>query len=169
MKKKVLFLTAILTTGIGAWAAELPLSDEYARAKAQEVLSKLTLNDKVSILGGCATMYLRAIPEAGLYREWAMSDCSHTMKPEHSRADWPYVHGIDDKSTALAPLSAVGCTWRTWRTNRATPSHSSSFWICWPTAPGVTKSSAAAREKLPVRIVASKATSAFRGGYGFMA
>ena len=111
MKKKVLFLTAILTAGIGAWAAELPLSDDYARAKAQEVLSKLTLNDKVSILGGCATMYLRAIPEAGLHREWAMSDCSHTMKPEHARDDWPYVHGIDDKSTALAPLSALGCTW----------------------------------------------------------
>ncbi len=108
---KFLLVAALSAVGLAGIAADLPLSDAYARAKAEEVKGKLSLEQKVSILGGCATMYLKDIPEAGLYREWAMSDCSHTMKPEHSRKDWPYVKGIDDRSTALAPLSAVGCTW----------------------------------------------------------
>ena len=110
-KMKIAMLTVVSVMGVYGMRAGLPLSDEYARAKAEEVKGKLSLEQKVSLLGGCATMYLKAIPEAGIYREWAMSDCSHTMKPEHGRADWPYVQGVDDRSTALAPLSALGCTW----------------------------------------------------------
>ena len=110
-KMKIAMLTVVSVMGVYGMRAGLPLSDEYARAKAEEVKGKLSLEQKVSLLGGCATMYLKAIPEAGIYREWAMSDCSHTMKPEHGRADWPYVQGVDYRSTALAPLSALGCTW----------------------------------------------------------
>ena len=110
-KMKLALLTVVSVMGVNGFCVDLPLSDDYARAKAEEVKGKLSLEQKVSLLGGCATMYLKAIPEAGIYREWAMSDCSHTMKPEHGRADWPYVQGVDDRSTALAPLSAVGCTW----------------------------------------------------------
>ena len=109
--KKFMLLAAVAVMGLDGLCADLPLSDAYARTKAEEIKAKLSLEQKVSLLGGCATMYLKAIPEAGIHREWAMSDCSHTMKPEHGRADWPYVQGVDDRSTALAPLSAVGCTW----------------------------------------------------------
>ena len=92
-------------------AAELPLSDEYARTKAESVLRRMSLEQKVMLCGGCATMYLSAIPEVGIPREWAMTDCSHTMKPEHGRDNWPYVQGIDDRSTSLPPLSALANTW----------------------------------------------------------
>ena len=92
-------------------AAELPLSDEYARTKAEFVLRRMSLEQKVMLCGGCATMYLSAIPEVGIPREWAMTDCSHTMKPEHGRDNWPYVQGIDDRSTSLPPLSALANTW----------------------------------------------------------
>ena len=109
-KIKLALLTVVSVMGVNGFCVDLPLSDDYARAKAEEVKGKLSLEQKVSLLGGCATMYLKAIPEAGIYREWAMSDCSHTMKPEHGRADWPYVQGVDDRSTALAPLSALGDT-----------------------------------------------------------
>lgn len=108
-----MMVAAVAAVGLEGRSVTLPLPDGYARSKAEEVKGKLTLEQKVSLLGGCATMYLKAIPEAGIHREWAMSDCSHTMKPEHGRADWPYVQGVDDRSTALAPLSAVGCTWNT--------------------------------------------------------
>ena len=84
-----MLVAALAVMGLSSFAADLPLPDSYARAKAEEVKGKLSLEQKVSLLGGCATMYLKAIPEAGIYREWAMSDCSHAMKPEHSRADWP--------------------------------------------------------------------------------
>lgn len=92
-------------------AAELPLSDEYARTKAESVLRRMSLEQKIMLCGGCATMYLSAIPEVGIPREWAMTDCSHTMKPEHGRDNWPYVQGIDDRSTSLPPLSALANTW----------------------------------------------------------
>ena len=87
------------------------LSDDAALAKAREVVGKMTLDEKVSILGGVGTMYLKAIPRVGLYREWAMNDSSHTSKPEHGREYWPYVEGVDDRSSVLPPLSALAMTW----------------------------------------------------------
>lgn len=88
-----------------------PVTDSEARQLAEATLAKMTLDEKVSLLGGCATMYLKAIPRVGIDREWAMSDCSHAMKPEHRRDDFRYVDGVDDRSTALAPLSALASTW----------------------------------------------------------
>ena len=110
MKKMMLGLLAVGAAMV-ANASELPMSDEYARDKAESILKKMTLEQKVTLCGGCATMYINAIPEVGIPREWGMSDCSHTMKPEHGRAEWPYVQGIDDRSTSLPPLSALAQTW----------------------------------------------------------
>ena len=94
------------------FAVTLPLADEVAREKAEAVLAKLTLDQKVSLLGGCATMYLNAIPEAGISREWAMSDCSHAVKPEHLRENFGFAPGADEvKTTTLPPLSALAMTW----------------------------------------------------------
>lgn len=86
-------------------------SDSAADAMARAVLAKMTLEEKVSLTGGCATMYLNAIPRVGISNESAFSDCSHAIKPEHRRDGWGYVDGVDDRSTALAPLSAVASTW----------------------------------------------------------
>jgi len=55
-------------------ARTLPLEDEEARKLAYETLAKLSLEEKTSLLGGCATMYLNAIPHAGISREWAFND-----------------------------------------------------------------------------------------------
>ena len=112
MRKIVLGLSAIAVL-LPVAAVELPLSDEAAREKAEAVLKRMTLEQKVMLCGGCATMYLAAIPEVGIPREWGMSDCSHTMKPEHGRENWPYVEGVDDRSTSLPPLSALAQTWNT--------------------------------------------------------
>ena len=109
MKKSILAASGLLL--LSATAATLPLSDEYAREKATSILKKMTLEQKVKLCGGCATMYLSAMPEVGIPREWGMSDCSHTMKPEHSRDNWPYVTDVDDRSTSLPPLSALAQTW----------------------------------------------------------
>ena len=96
---------------MAAGAVELPLADDVARAKAEAIRAKMTLEQKVSLLGGCATMYLKAYPELGIPREWAMSDCSHSIKPEHGRDNWPYVPGVDHRSVVMPPLSAVAMTW----------------------------------------------------------
>ena len=93
-------------------AADLPpVDDARAERLAAETLAKMTLEEKVSLCGACATMYLNAIPRVGIDREWGFSDCSHTMKPEHLRPSWGYVSGVDDRSTALPAMSALAATW----------------------------------------------------------
>ena len=106
----LVFGSVLLGLG-GAFAAVLPLSDEAAEALARTTLAKLSLEERNSLLGGCATMYLNAIPHAGISREWAFSDCGHAMKPEHNRDRWGYVKDIDDRSTSLPCISALASTW----------------------------------------------------------
>lgn len=92
-----------------AYSALLP--DAEAEAMAREKLARMTLEEKSSLCGLCATMYLNAIPRVGIDREWAFSDASHAMKPEHNRDRWGYVAGVDDRSTCLPCLSALAATW----------------------------------------------------------
>ena len=95
---------------LSAFAAELP-DEATAERLAREKLVRMTLEEKVSLCGLCATMYLNALPRAGIGREWAFSDCGHCMKPEHNRDKWGYVEGVDDKSTSLPCISALAATW----------------------------------------------------------
>ena len=114
MRMKI--LCAVLAAGAAAVAGlaggvELPLADDVARAKAEAIRAKMTLDQKVSLLGGWGTMYLEEYPALGIPRRWAMSDCSHAIKPEHGRWDWPYVADADTRCTTMPPLSAVAMTW----------------------------------------------------------
>ncbi|MNR23482.1 hypothetical protein D3C85_1405040 [compost metagenome] len=62
--------------------------------------------------------------------------------------------------------SSVSCNPRASRVNSGPPMISSSRRICWLTAPGVTDSSSAVREKLRCRDALSKARRALRGKSG---
>ena len=108
--KACVALAALVAAGVSL-GVELPLADDAARAKAEAIRAKMTLEEKVSLLGGCATMNLKAWPKLGIPREWAMSDCTHAVKPESGRENWPYVPGVDNRSVILPPLSAVAMTW----------------------------------------------------------
>ena len=103
---------ALLGAAFAAFAGSAALLDDAAAERlARETLAKMTLDEKVSLTGGSATMFLAAVPRVGISNEWAMSDCSHAVKPEHERIGFGYVKGIDDRCTALAPLSALASTW----------------------------------------------------------
>jgi len=93
----------------GAQSCLLP--DAAAERMAREKLALMTLEEKASLCGLCATMYLNAIPRVGIDREWSFNDCGHCMKPEHNRDRWGYVRGVDDQSTALPCPSALASTW----------------------------------------------------------
>jgi len=99
------------TVPAAASAAAFPLPDAEAHAQAEAALAHLTLDEKTKLCAGNSTMTLPAIPSAGITAEWRMSDGSHGIKPEHRRESFGYVEGIDDRSTALPPLSALACTW----------------------------------------------------------
>ena len=107
--KKINGLMVLLTVTLAATAGAM--DDETAERRAREVLAKMTLEEKCSLMGGCATMYMNAIPRVGILREWAMSDCSHAMKPEHRREYFGYIEGVDDRSTSLPSQSALAATW----------------------------------------------------------
>ena len=114
MKNTPKLITALLGAMVIAttWSASnLPLADEVAEQIAREILKKMTLEEKVSLCGGCATMYLNALPRVGIDREWSYNDCGHAMKPEHNRDFWGYIEGVDDSSTALPCISALASTW----------------------------------------------------------
>ena len=108
MKKAVGMMSALFAALVATGGV---MDDEAAERRAREVLAKMTLEEKCSLMGGCATMYMTAIPRVGISREWAMSDCSHAMKPEHRRDYFGFVEGVDDRSTCLPCQSALAATW----------------------------------------------------------
>ncbi len=109
MNRMIATITAIAAVAAANAAGLLP--DGEAELIAREKLAKMTLEEKVSLCGLCATMYLNAIPRVGIDREWAFSDGSHGLKPEHNRDRWGYVSGIDDRSTSMPCMSALASTW----------------------------------------------------------
>jgi beta-glucosidase len=86
------------------------LNDEEALKVARETLSKMTLEEKVQLLGGSGTFTLSAIPRVGIQREWLMSDNSSTIRPAFIRWTWGYVEPRS-KNTKLPSLSALAQTW----------------------------------------------------------
>ena len=101
----------VAVSSVAATGKSFLLPDAEAERLARAKLAAMTLEEKVSLCGLYATMYLNAIPRVGIDREWSFNDCGHCMKPEHNRDRWGYVAGVDDKSTSLPCPSALASTW----------------------------------------------------------
>lgn len=87
-----------------------PLADCEAEVQVTNTLAKLTLDEKVSLLGGIGLFYLKTYPEYGMPAQWSMSDGSHGLGPERGYIGRWNVQA-DDRSTVLPALSALACTW----------------------------------------------------------
>ncbi len=106
--KKTFFVGAVVA--LSSLTASAMLTDEEALKVARETLAKMTLEEKVQMLGGSGTMTLSAIPRVGIEREWTMSDNSSGIRPALRRWDWGYTQP-EAKSTKLPSLSALAQTW----------------------------------------------------------
>ncbi|MEI6279535.1 MAG: glycoside hydrolase family 3 C-terminal domain-containing protein [Verrucomicrobiae bacterium] len=106
MSMSFAFLT-IARVSFSAQAGEMDPADKVAG----EILSKMTLEEKVSLCRGVSTMSVNAIPRVGLKDEFTMSDGPHTVRPDLNRGSFAPVGGNDDFSTSLPPLSALAATW----------------------------------------------------------
>ena len=113
MKKFAVLGMVALSIGYAFSAAKLPLSDEEALGIARKILAKMSLEEKVSLLGGIGTMNLKAFPQFGISREWEFSDCSHAVKPKHARELFGYADGYDNRCTVFPSLDALASTWNT--------------------------------------------------------
>lgn len=105
---KKLLLAVVATACAGASFAML--TDDEALKAARETLAKMTLEEKVKMLGGSGTMTLSAIPRVGISNEWTMSDNSSTVRPSMNRWDWGYTNPRS-VNTKLPSLSALAQTW----------------------------------------------------------
>lgn len=104
MKKLVFALAA---------AAGLAASADVHEDRAKEICAKMTLEEKVSLLAGCHTMKLRAVPRVGIPNDWVFSDSSACLKPLHVRWTWDYEKDVDDTCTVLPMLQGLASTWNT--------------------------------------------------------
>ena len=105
------FNFAAIAAGVAmSIAAHSEISDDAALEKARSVLSRLTLDEKVSLTAGSGTMTLPAIPGKGMKDEWTMSDSTHTLHPERSRWGWT-AKNKGPASVLLPSFNALTMTW----------------------------------------------------------
>ncbi len=90
------------------WAGAANVSDEQAMELANEVLSQLTLEEKISLCHGSGTFTVTNIPHVGITKEFRMSDNSSTIRPDVDRLSF---RNGNETATAFPSLSALGATW----------------------------------------------------------
>ena len=106
---KIAFLSAVATAAFCTAALGV---DRPAMERAKEILSQMTLEEKVSLCAGSGTMTLPAVPRLGITNEWQMSDNSQTVRADMERWTWNCSF-TNDEATVLPNLSALASTWNT--------------------------------------------------------
>ena len=88
--------------------------DEDAQEQAEEILSRLTLEEKLSLTHGNSTMYVSAIPAKGIPDELAFSDGPNTVRDERRREDFADAYPADDPRDAATVFPALTGLAQTW-------------------------------------------------------
>ena len=111
MKKTIQFALLSFATST-LWAGAANVSDEQAMQLAENILGKLTLEEKVSLCHGSGTFTVGNIPRVGIEHEFTMVDNSSTVVGDVARMKWGTTEeGKKQTATAFPTLSAVGATW----------------------------------------------------------
>ncbi len=78
--------------------------------KISSLISKMSLEEKVSLLHGNSKFYVAAVPRLGI-PELALSDGPHGVRAEISRDSWNYAGRTDDSSTYFPTGTALAASW----------------------------------------------------------
>ena len=111
MKTAFTALLASVTLAVLSPVAGAAESSDPAEKLANEILAKMTLEEKISLCHGNSTMTINAIPRLGLKDEFCMSDGPNNVRPELARRTFDSANRKDDYSTSLPALSALAATW----------------------------------------------------------
>ena len=108
-------LTGFLTLGLvmTATAADSPLfldASQPREARVEDLLGRLTLEEKVALLHADSKFSASAVPRLGIPRRW-MSDGPHGVREEIGPDDWKPAGRTDDFSTCMPCGIALGATW----------------------------------------------------------
>jgi beta-glucosidase len=87
---------------------------DKAMAEAKAVLSKMTLEEKISLCAGISTMSLNPIPRVGINKEFYFDDSSCNVRAELDRMTFAAATKPDDpsdQSTSMPTLEVLASTW----------------------------------------------------------
>ena len=88
------------------------VSDQEAMDLANEILAKLTLEEKISLTHGSGAFTVTNIPRVGIEHEFTMSDNSSTVATDIERNSFRGTPvGEKQTATAFPSMSALGATW----------------------------------------------------------
>jgi beta-glucosidase len=104
MNKSIVFWLVIVCT------TAFSQTDVATEKRIQELIQKMTLKEKVSLLHGNSKFYVSEIKRLGI-PEWALSDGPHGVRAEMNRDNWQYAGRTDDAATSFPPGTAMAATW----------------------------------------------------------
>lgn len=104
MKKTIAFMVMLICS------TTFSQTDVATEKRIQQLIKKMTLKEKVSLLHGNSKFYVSEIKRLGI-PEWALSDGPHGVRAEMNRHDWNYAGRTDDAVTCFPPGTAMAATW----------------------------------------------------------
>lgn len=85
-------------------------TDEETEARIDELISQMTLDEKVSLIHANSKFAVAGIERLGI-PEWWLSDGPHGVREEIERHSWSPAGWTTDSSTYFPTLTALGATW----------------------------------------------------------
>ncbi len=113
MKLPCLLLATLAVAGaLRAQSARLPYLDpaQPLEARVEDLLGRLTLEEKISLLHADSTFGIAGVPRLGIPERWT-SDGPHGVREEIQRNGWNSAGRTDDASTAFPCGIAMAATW----------------------------------------------------------
>ena len=109
----LLFVSFLSITGCNVkQMRDMPISSSNVEKQVEKILSRMTLDEKVTILHGNSTFMVGSVERLGI-PEMALSDGPHGVKHEVSRYSFASANRDDDYSTVMPAGCALAATWNT--------------------------------------------------------
>lgn len=109
----LLFLASLLLLAPALQAQDRPLyldPTQPVEKRVEDLLGRMTLEEKVSQLHGDSKFSIAAVPRLGIPQRW-LADGPQGVREDVGPHTWTPAGRTDDFATALPALCALSCTW----------------------------------------------------------